>query len=42
MASLIILLPLAACAFLCFIWWFKLTLTESWVILPDAACALES
>jgi NADH:ubiquinone oxidoreductase subunit 5 (subunit L)/multisubunit Na+/H+ antiporter MnhA subunit len=31
MASLIILLPLAACAFLCFIWWFKLTLTESWV-----------
>ena len=31
MASLIILIPLAACAFLSFIWWFKLTLSESWV-----------
>ena len=31
MASLIILIPIAACAFLSFIWWFKLTLAESWV-----------
>ena len=31
MASLIILIPIAACALLSFVWWFKFTLSESWV-----------